>query len=60
LRALCRAPSCGRALMSTYENVLVPNPLPPESDALRRAVAAYLAWFKGQSRFTPSPTCART
>ena len=36
--------------MSTYENVLVPNPLPPESDALRRAVAAYLARFKGQSR----------
>ncbi len=36
--------------MSTYENVLVPIPLPPESDTLRRAVAAYLARFKGQSR----------
>ena len=36
--------------MSTYENVLVPIPLPPESDSLRRAVAAYLARFKGQSR----------
>jgi len=36
--------------MTTYENVLVPIPLPPESDTLRRAVAAYLARFKGQSR----------
>jgi site-specific recombinase XerD len=36
--------------MSIYENVLVPIPLPPESDTLRRAVAAYLARFKGQSR----------
>lgn len=36
--------------MSTYENVLVPIPLPHESDTLRRAVAAYLARFKGQSR----------
>lgn len=29
--------------MGTYENVLVPIVLPPESDRLRRAVAAYLA-----------------
>ncbi len=36
--------------MSTYENVLMPVPLPRESDSLRRAVAAYLARFKGQSR----------
>ncbi|GAA2151516.1 site-specific tyrosine recombinase XerD [Humibacillus xanthopallidus] len=36
--------------MSTYENVLMPTPLPTESDTLRRAVAAYLARFKGQSR----------
>jgi hypothetical protein len=36
--------------MTTYENVLVPIPLPPESDTLRRAVAGYLARFKGQSR----------
>ncbi|WP_323101811.1 tyrosine-type recombinase/integrase [Intrasporangium sp. YIM S08009] len=36
--------------MSTHENVLVPTPLPPEPDTLRRAVAAYLARFKGQSR----------
>lgn len=46
-------PSVGagsRLQMSIYENVLVPIPLPPESDTLRRAVAAYLARFKGQSR----------
>ena len=36
--------------MSTYENVLVPVLLLPESDRLRLAVAAYLSRFKGQSR----------
>jgi hypothetical protein len=36
--------------MSTRGNVLVPTLLSPESDALRRAVAAYLARFKGPSR----------
>jgi site-specific recombinase XerD len=36
--------------MTTNENVLVAIPLPPESDLLRRAVAAYLARFQGQSR----------
>lgn len=36
--------------MSTYENVLMPVPLPPESDSLRHAAAAYLARFTGQSR----------
>ena len=38
------------AKMTTYENILVPIPLPPESDTLERAVAAYLARYKGQSR----------
>src|SRR5829696_2061520 len=36
--------------MSTQENVLVPILLPPETDPLRLAAAAYLARFKGQSR----------
>ncbi|MGO4664462.1 hypothetical protein AB4Z14_21580 [Terrabacter sp. 2TAF16] len=36
--------------MNTYENVLVQTDLPPESDTLRRAAAAYLARFKSQSR----------
>ena len=36
--------------MTTPENVLVPILLPPESNPLRLAVAAYLARFKGQSR----------
>ena len=36
--------------MTTYEKVLVPIPLPPESGTLRRAVAACLARFKDQSR----------
>ena len=36
--------------MNTDGNVLVPTPLPPDSDTLRRAVAAYHARFKGQSR----------
>jgi site-specific recombinase XerD len=52
-RGYGRFPECrsgSRLQMSIYENVLVPTPLPPESDTLRRAVAAYLARFKGQSR----------
>ncbi len=36
--------------MSTSENVIAPILLPPESDTLRRAIAAYLVRFKGQSR----------
>ena len=36
--------------MSLYENVLVPVPLSYEPDRLRRAIAAYLARFKAQSR----------
>jgi integrase/recombinase XerD len=48
-----------RSAMSTYENVLVPIPFPPETETLRRAVAAYLARFKGQSRVhTESDLCA--
>src|SRR3954468_2562354 len=47
---VCSVPSGSRSWMATYENVLVPVPLRPESDTLRRAVAAYLARFKGQSR----------
>lgn len=31
-------------------NVLVPTLLPPESTALRRAAAAYIARIKGESR----------
>ena len=36
--------------MTTDENVLVPILLPPDSNPLKLAVAAYLARFKGQSR----------
>ena len=36
--------------MTTSEQVLIPVLLPPNTDPLRLAVAAYLARFKGQSR----------
>ena len=36
--------------MSTQENVAIATLLPPETDPLRLAAAAYLARFKGQSR----------
>ncbi len=50
LRTLSRVEPGSRLQISTYENVLIPIHLPPESDTLRRAVAAYLAPFKSQSR----------
>ena len=36
--------------MNTSEQILIPIVLPPVADPLRRAVAAYLARFTGQSR----------